>query len=123
MEEGEKVSLLKNIINYLIYYNGCLYGDSEEILSEQIEKYIKLENFQCEDIYRFWENMRKNSEIDRLTELAIRLLNMPCREAAVERLFSHLKYLFGKKNYQTSEQLLNVELGIRMRNIYSKTDL
>lgn len=44
---------------------------------------------------------------------------MLCSEAAVERLFSHLKFVFGKKNYNKSDDLLNEELGIRMENIYS----
>lgn len=38
-------------------------------------------------------------------------------EAPVERIFSHLKYLFfGEKNYQMPDELLNSELGIKMDN-------
>lgn len=39
-------------------------------------------------------------------------------EIPVERLFSHLKYLYGSKDYNESEDLL----GIRIKGIYSKYD-
>lgn len=44
---------------------------------------------------------------------------MACSELPVERLFSHLKYLYGSKDYNKSDDLLNAQLAIRMENIYS----
>ncbi len=53
-------------------------------------------------------------------EIAIRILNYPCSENPLERLFSHLKYLYGPKNYNRSEDLLNAQLSIKMYFIYSE---
>ncbi|KAK8878565.1 hypothetical protein M9Y10_005345 [Tritrichomonas musculus] len=119
LNEEEKEDIISKIKSYLLKYNYSKFGDNEDLLSEQFEKYLKMPNFGETDPFDFWNNLRQVSGMNRLAELAIRILNMPCSEAAVERLFSHLKFVFGKKNYNKSDDLLNEELGIRMGNIYS----
>ena len=57
-----------------------------------------------------------------LAELAIRIISMPCSEIPVERLFSHLKYLYDTKEYNKSEDLLNAQMANRMETIYSKKE-
>ena len=120
VNEEERNEFFSIIKNYLIYYNGCKFGDCEEILIQQIENFINFENFETFDSYQYWETLRGDQETARLAEIAIRILQMPCSEASVERLFSHLKYLFGKKNYNLSDDILNAQLGIRLGNIYGK---
>lgn len=50
----------------------------------------------------FWQDMRSDEDLCIIVEIAIWLLNIPCSEAAIELLFSHLKYLFGLRNTLTS---------------------
>ena len=73
-------------------------------------------------IENFWNRKRHDPNMSRLAEISIRIINMPCSEAAVERFFSHLKYVFGKKNLNTSDELLDAEMGIRMENVYSNQE-
>lgn len=42
--------------------------------------------------------MTSNDDLGLIAQIAIRLLSIPCSEAAVERMFSHLKYLYGANN-------------------------
>lgn len=122
LNENIKDKLISDIKFYLIYYNGCRFGDLEDLLINQIEKYINDETCLSIDPFDYWNRLRLVPEMSRLAEIAIRIINMPCSEAAVERLFSHLKYLYGKKNYQQSDDLLNAQLGIRMENVYSNQE-
>lgn len=50
----------------------------------------------------FWQDIKSDEDLCIIAEIAIRLLNMPCPEATVELLFSHLKYLFRLRNSLTS---------------------
>lgn len=50
----------------------------------------KVENFCLE--------MTNNDDLGLIAQIAIRLLSIPCSEAAVERMFSHLKYLYRASN-------------------------
>ena len=61
-----------------------------------------------------------NNDMKEFAEIAIRILNYPCSENPLERLFSHLKYLYGPKNINRSEDLLNAQLSIKMYFIYSE---
>ena len=81
----------------------------ENILEKQIEE---------KDSFLFWNNHRGDNNLVFLSEIFIRIINMACSELPVERLFSHLKYLYGSKDYSKSEDLLNAQLAIRMESIY-----
>lgn len=118
----EKDEIIMKIKEYLIYYNGMKFESifNDKFLLTQFEIFLNMKDFNTSDSFEFWNLLRKDPNMNLLAEIAIRFLNMPCSEAAVERLFSHLKYLFGKKNYNMSDKLLNAELGIRMENVYSK---
>lgn len=61
----------------------------------QIYKYIALKVFPTNDPFEYWELWRKDAEISLLEELPIQLLHILSMELLVERLFSHLKHLYG----------------------------
>lgn len=121
-QDEEKENILLQIKFYLFYYNGSKYGDLEDELNSQFENYINYQEIEEDDSENYWKYKRLDPSMSRLAEIAIRIINMPCTEAAVERFFSHLKYVFGKKNYNTSDELLDAEMGIRMENIYSNQE-
>lgn len=81
-------------------------------MQQQIYNFIDSPNLPTSDSLRLWEMYRKDEKMCLLAEMAIRIINMPCSEIPVERLFSHIKYLYGSKNYQISEDLLHAQLTI-----------
>ena len=83
------------------------------------EKYINCKEIEEDDSENYWNRMKLDPNMSRLAERLIRIINMPCRQAAIERYFSHLKYAFGKRNYNTSDIFLDAEMGISIENIYS----
>ena len=116
----EKQNFLKSIQEYLFKYNKFKYNFDEALLLQQIYSFLDSQNFPTSDSFELWEMYRKDEKMSLLAEIAIRIINMPCSEIPVERLFSHLKYLYGSKNYQMSEDLLHAQLTIRMENIFSQ---
>ena len=129
LENEEKKFIISQIKSYLDYYFGsrflCLSEEENEKNNEIYERQFNflvsmIEIPDLNDIYEFWYNMRSDDDLSMMSEIALGLLSMPCSEAAVERLFSHLKYLFGNRNTESSEELINAELGIKMDKIYEK---
>jgi hypothetical protein len=49
-----------------------------------------------------------------LCAIALRLCDLPCSEAAVERVFSHLRFLFGDYRHSLSPDLIEAMLVIRL---------
>ena len=119
-DEIEREKIFTAIKEYIIYYNSYKFQFSEEVLEEQINFYINCQNFPYSDQFDLWEFYLSDEKMSALAEIAIRIISMPCSELPVERMFSHMKYLFGSKNYSQSEDLLNCQLGIRMDNVYSE---
>ena len=119
-DETEKQNFLIAIKEYIMYYNSFKFGYNEDTLEVQINNYINYSISPSTDPFQLWNEWRNNVEMKELAEIAIRILHMPCSELPVERAFSHMKYLFGSKNYAESEELLNSQMGIRMENVYSR---
>ncbi|KAK8887877.1 hypothetical protein M9Y10_038936 [Tritrichomonas musculus] len=103
-----------------MYYNSFKFGYNEDTLEVQINNYINYSISPSIDPFQLWNEWRNNVEMKELAEIAIRILHMPCSELPVERAFSHMKYLFGSKNYTESEELLNSQMGIRIEKVYSR---
>lgn len=136
LNENEKNSEIYLIKNFLISYFGCRFTNlSEE--EDDDEKHINMDLFEQQfelllnmveipllddNPIAFWEQMRSDHDLYVIAELAVRLLSMPCSEAAVERLFSNMKYLYGQKNRNLKESLINAEVGIKMQNLYKKKE-
>jgi hypothetical protein len=51
-----------------------------------------------------------------LAEMALILLRMPCRESEVERVFSHLRCLFGNHDRHTWDDLVEARLTVVVNN-------
>lgn len=121
-DQNEKKNYLNIIKKYLFRYNAFKFKFDESILEEEINEYIEIKKFTIKDSFIFWENNISENKIINLAEIAIRIINMACSELPVERLFSHLKYLYGSKDFNKSEDLLNAQLAIRMESIYCEED-
>lgn len=121
-DQNEKKNYLNTIKKYLFRYNAFKFKFDESILEEEINEYIGIKKFTIKDSFAFWENNISENKIINLAEIAIRIINMACSELPVERLFSHLKYLYGSKDYNKSEDLLDAQLAIRMESIYCEED-
>lgn len=121
-DQKEKENYLSIIQTYIFRYNEFKFKFDQKILKSQIDEYINIEKFTINDSFIYWENNIHEEKISQLSEIAIRIISMACSELAVERLFSHLKYLYRKKDYNKSEDLLNAQLSIRMEKIYSRED-
>lgn len=72
------------------------------------------------DLDNFWLEMTNDNDLGLIAQIAIRLLIMPCSEATVERMFSHLKYLYGPRNQDSSPELINAEMAIKMQQFYKQ---
>ena len=118
---------ISQIKSYFDYYFGSRFLTEEEneltidLFERQFNFLINMiEIPDLGNIYEFWNQMRSDPDLSLISEIALRLLSMPCSEAAVERLFSNMKYLFGIRNTDSAEELVNAELGIKMDKIYDK---
>lgn len=58
------------------------------------------------------------SQNNSLSEVACRILTIPCSETTVERLFGGLTYMFDKKTNRMKTDLLNAKLRIRMYTVF-----
>ena len=121
VDQNQKKNYLNIIQKYILQYNEFKFKFDENIIKDQINSYMELSNFEVNDSFLFWQNNRNSNvnNLNFLANIAIRIINMACSELPVERLFSHLKYLYGSKDYNKSDDLLNAQLAIRMENIYS----
>lgn len=127
LDKEKKDFEITQIKSYLNYYFGSRFLTEEEnelnteLFERQFDFLINMiEIPDLGNIYEFWTLMRTDPDLSLISEIALRLLSMPCSEAAVERLFSHMKYLFGNRNTDSAQELVNAELGIKMDKIFDK---
>ena len=74
------------------------------------------------DEYERWETLEPSNPLYGLGQIATQLLEIPCSEAAVERLFAHLNNFFNSHSKQTNEDLLNSRLTIKMNYIFKHAE-
>ena len=69
------------------------------------------------DPFLYWE--KQNNE---LTNVACKILSIPCSEAPVERLFGGLSYMYDPSSNRMKNDLIDSELRIRMSTIFQNSD-
>lgn len=81
---------------------------------DQYEKFVAGNRLKSsENIHEFWE-INKNQFGNELYEIACVIFSIPPTQAAVERCFSALKFMFSELRYQLAEDLLECCLLIHL---------
>ena len=101
---------------------GYLEGSHQMRIKEEcVNGFIKFLSLpDIDDAHSFFKN--QSNEFVRVNpEFSIvcnKILSMPCSEAAVERLFSHLQHVFINSTPSISSEMINARVAIKMNYIF-----
>ena len=93
------------------------------ILTKQYNDYMTDDVYNNIDIgYEFWkeEAEGEHTRIPQLAIFALKYMDIPCSEAAVERLFAHLGNLYNKQSLNSKNDLLQARLSIKINYIFQQ---
>ena len=65
------------------------------------------------DPYLYWMNLQTS-----LSDVACRILSIPCSEASVERLFGGLTFMIDPTSNRMKDELVDAEMNIRMSSVF-----
>ena len=109
---------LKKTLCYYLHYTNQ-YANAQQIV-QLYRTYI------CDDIPNealfYWDDLQTHHGCYDLAPIANQLMHIPCSEAAIERLFSHLSYFFNSHNKHTKEDLIDYRLTIKMNYIFQHAE-
>jgi hypothetical protein len=119
----DQATALRNIQPFLCHFRDLFQADSEQFLRAFGEYLLAAVWPTGQPAVRFWDVLatyrpthfsEERASYRLIATMALILMRMPCSEAEVERVFSHMRAIIGRYSARTKRDLLESRLILQM---------